>query len=296
MAYPAVDPARCDELAELAKAQDGPRGGRFARPPPTPSRPRPASAGSTIGILVDLDVGLHRTGVQTPGEALELRSTSTQTAGLRLDGIMFYPGHVGGTPSDARGRALRAVERHARRDARPVGADRACRRASSPAARRRRRSSRTWSQRMTEIRPGTYVFNDMNCVRGGVVHARRLRRPRRRAPSSAPPCPGQIVIDAGTKTLTSDRCGPAPDAATAMSSNTRRRRSPSSAKSTGRWTSTQLRARRPKVGERVTSSRTTSAPASTSRTGCGGRKTASRRRFRSTPRAGCTDTNHAAAW
>jgi D-serine deaminase-like pyridoxal phosphate-dependent protein len=63
---------------------------------------------------------------------------------------------------------------------------------------------------MSELRPGTYIFNDMNCVRGGSAElddcaARILTT----VVSTA--VPGQFVIDAGSKTLTSDRCGPAPD-------------------------------------------------------------------------------------
>ena len=45
-------------------------------------------------MLVDLDVGLHRTGVQSPADALRLAKHVARAAGLRLDGLMFYPGHV----------------------------------------------------------------------------------------------------------------------------------------------------------------------------------------------------------
>src|SRR4051812_33936552 len=66
MAYPAVDAYRCGELAKLAKRKTVRVGidstfaadalGAAAR-----------EAGSVIGILVDIDVGLHRTGVQSVG-------------------------------------------------------------------------------------------------------------------------------------------------------------------------------------------------------------------------------------
>jgi len=63
---------------------------------------------------------------------------------------------------------------------------------------------------MTEFRPGTYIFNDMNSVYCGCATlddcaARILTT----VVSTA--VPGQIVLDAGSKTLTSDRNGPAPD-------------------------------------------------------------------------------------
>ena len=52
-----------------------------------------------IGILVDLDVGFHRTGVQTASEALALAQHVDRSKGLRLDGIMFFPGQIGGLPA-----------------------------------------------------------------------------------------------------------------------------------------------------------------------------------------------------
>src|SRR5205814_4743336 len=93
MAYPAVDGFRAGELAKLARNKTVRVGidstlagevlGEAAR-----------SQESVIGILVDIDVGLHRTGVQTPADALEIAQHVSRTKGLRLDGIMFYPGHV----------------------------------------------------------------------------------------------------------------------------------------------------------------------------------------------------------
>ena len=62
----------------------------------------------------------------------------------------------------------------------------------------------------TEIRPGTYIYNDMNTVRGGYC---RLDDCAARIVCTvvSTAVPGQVVIDAGSKTLTSDRCSPAPD-------------------------------------------------------------------------------------
>ena len=62
----------------------------------------------------------------------------------------------------------------------------------------------------TEIRPGTYVYHDMNCVHGGYATLADCAA-RIPAPVVSGARPEQIVIDAGSKTLTSDRCGPAPD-------------------------------------------------------------------------------------
>ena len=62
----------------------------------------------------------------------------------------------------------------------------------------------------TEIRPGTYIYNDMNMVRGGYCSLDDCAA-RVVCTVVSTAVPGQVVIDAGSKTLTADRCSPAPD-------------------------------------------------------------------------------------
>ena len=50
-------------------------------------------AGSTIGILVEVDTGMHRAGADTPAEALRLARRVQELAGLRMDGVSGYEGH-----------------------------------------------------------------------------------------------------------------------------------------------------------------------------------------------------------
>jgi D-serine deaminase-like pyridoxal phosphate-dependent protein len=47
-----------------------------------------------VGVLVEMDVGLHRVGVQTNEELLSLARAVVETPGVRYSGIMIYPGHV----------------------------------------------------------------------------------------------------------------------------------------------------------------------------------------------------------
>jgi D-serine deaminase-like pyridoxal phosphate-dependent protein len=75
VAYPVVDPRRCVILARLAKEKTV-RVGIDSTVAADTLSAAARSAGSTIGVLVDLDVGLHRTGVQTAQEALALASTA----------------------------------------------------------------------------------------------------------------------------------------------------------------------------------------------------------------------------
>ncbi len=164
MAYPAVDPRRCAELAELARRVTL----RVAIDSTTAVdalAQAARGAGVVIGILIDLDVGLHRTGVQTPAEALVLAQYVAGHKGLRLDGIMFYPGHAPADPGK-QSPALHAVEEKLAEtidlwgkvglEAKIVSGG------STPSA-----GQSHLVKHATEIRPGTYVFNDMNGVYGG---------------------------------------------------------------------------------------------------------------------------------
>ena len=50
------------------------------------------TAGTTVAVLVDIDVGLGRCGVSGPAEAATLGAVVERTPGLRLAGIMGYEG------------------------------------------------------------------------------------------------------------------------------------------------------------------------------------------------------------
>ena len=50
-------------------------------------------AGSTIGVLVEVDTGMHRCGVDSPDEALAVARAVTALPGLRMDGLTGYEGH-----------------------------------------------------------------------------------------------------------------------------------------------------------------------------------------------------------
>ncbi len=50
-------------------------------------------AGSVLGVLIDLDVGMQRCGVRSKEEALALAQHTSKLNGLRLEGMMGYEGH-----------------------------------------------------------------------------------------------------------------------------------------------------------------------------------------------------------
>jgi D-serine deaminase-like pyridoxal phosphate-dependent protein len=202
LAYPAIDAPRTARLARLATRATV----RVAVDSLEAAEALDRAAqeeGSTIGILVDVDVGLGRTGVQSAGEALALAQKVAAARSLRLDGILVYPGHasLNAERQEAAlaevGRKLDEVlelwERNGLQAQIVSGG-------STPTALRSHRV-----ERLTEIRPGTYIFNDWTQISGGWCSLDdSAARIECTVVSTA--VPGQVVIDAGSKTLTSDLC------------------------------------------------------------------------------------------
>ncbi len=65
-------------------------------------------AGRTIGVLLDIDTGQHRTGVAPGGHALELYHVIANTPGLQAAGLHVYDGHQHQTSRDERAEAVNA--------------------------------------------------------------------------------------------------------------------------------------------------------------------------------------------
>lgn len=205
VAYPAAGAARLEKLAQLARRSTL-RVAADSKPCLEGLQQAAAVAGSTIGVLLDLDVGFHRTGVETVGEVLELARFAAHCPNLRVDGIFCYPGHL---MPDSPQEEWDRIERLVGEAVAAFDSDGFDRRivsgGSTPTAMLTHRNR--W---ITEFRPGTYIYNDMNEVRLGVA--------------TIPQCAATVVatvvshsgrnhfvVDAGSKTLSSDRCGPAPD-------------------------------------------------------------------------------------
>src|SRR5688572_24057035 len=109
VAYPALGEARTTRLAELAGANDV----RVAVDSQLATDALDAAArarGTTIGILVDLDVGYHRTGVPDARAAADEALHVASRRNLRFDGLMIYPGHVGVPREEAPAQLARMSE------------------------------------------------------------------------------------------------------------------------------------------------------------------------------------------
>jgi D-serine deaminase-like pyridoxal phosphate-dependent protein len=207
LAYPAIGPARVPRIAELARS----RTLRVAVDTQVAAQAiatAAQAAQSTVGLLVEIDVGMRRTGVASPAEALKLAQIVTGLQGVRLDGLMCYPGHIW-EASDQQAVSLRLISAKLQETldlwnrsglrAEIVSGG------STPTA----YQSHLVPQ-YTEIRPGTYIFNDVNEWRAGYASLDDCAA-RIIATVVSDAVPNQVVIDGGTKTFTSDLCIPAKD-------------------------------------------------------------------------------------
>ena len=207
LAYPAVDAARCQRIADLAQRVDIKVAvDSVAAAEALASAAR--AAGTTVGLLVDLDVGPGRTGVQTPAKADQLASLIEQTSGVALRGLFCYPGHIWEPVEEQLAPLTQVAEQlQATLDLwqqRGLNAE-IVSGGSTPTA----YQSHLVPQ-FTEIRPGTYIYNDRNEIEAGYCQLDDAAA-RIEATVVSDAVPNQVVIDAGSKTLTSDLCVPRPD-------------------------------------------------------------------------------------
>jgi D-serine deaminase-like pyridoxal phosphate-dependent protein len=161
-----------------------------------------AGTGSRVGVLVEMDIGFRRCGVQGVDEVLRLAGAVSSLPGLNFDGIMIYPGSyiVGEDQQDELNRVnhllqevLAGLEKAGAPAAVVSGG-------STPTAR--------FSHRfhgVTEIRPGTYIFNDRNTWLAGAAGLQDCAAIVQVTVVSTA-VPGRAIVDGGSKTFSSDPC------------------------------------------------------------------------------------------
>jgi D-serine deaminase-like pyridoxal phosphate-dependent protein len=156
------------------------------------------AAGRTIGVYVELDVGMHRVGVPGVDEALALAARVQAVRGLELAGVAFYPGHVRESVErqDAALRALGDALEHALSRFHSAGLPvRVVSGGSTPTLWRTHELPG-----VTEFRPGTYVYNDRTTAAIGACGWDECALTVLATVVSTA-VPGQAVIDTGTKSL-----------------------------------------------------------------------------------------------
>ena len=163
--------------------------------------------GATVGVLVEFDVGVHRCGLEPGPACAELGKRIARMPGLRLRGLMTYFGNVWGTAEERRAEATQVAPRVAK-------ALEAFHEAQLPTEIVSGGSTPSAEfahlvPGITEIRPGTYVYNDMNTYYQGAC---RLEDCAGRVVTTvvSTAVPGRAIIDAGSKTLSSDLLGSGP--------------------------------------------------------------------------------------
>ena len=154
-----------------------------------------AIAGRKIAVLVECDTGAHRNGVQSPESALELAQTIDKTSGLEYGGLMTYAGV---------GQRLQAenflVETRDLCSATGLET-KVITSGGSPDM---------WKDdglaQLTEYRAGTYIFFDRSLAERGTCEFEDCALAVLSTVVSRPTSE-RALIDAGTKSLTSDLLG-----------------------------------------------------------------------------------------
>jgi D-serine deaminase-like pyridoxal phosphate-dependent protein len=156
-----------------------------------------SDARSEIGILIEVDTGMDRAGVDTARAALDLARQVVGLPGLRFEGLTGYEGHCSLTPErDLRLAKQRAAMHFLVEVADLLIADgTACPILSAG-------GTATWdwtaaNPRVTDIQAGTYVVMDNShaAMVKGFEHSLTVRT----AVISRPPT--RVIVDAGSKSL-----------------------------------------------------------------------------------------------
>ena len=154
-----------------------------------------AMSGRPLSVVVECDTGRKRAGVETPAEAIALARQIAASKGLHFAGFMLYPTETGWAEAQAfYDEALAGVRAHGL-DAGMVSTG------GSPNLK-----NLGQLKGATEHRPGTYIYNDRMQVAAGVatwddcaltIYSTVVSRA----------APERGILDAGSKTLTSDTGG-----------------------------------------------------------------------------------------
>ena len=201
IAYPVVGLTKCERLAKLAQQKkiavsldsiEVAQGISEAA----------ARAGSTISTLVEFDMGMHRCGVQTVEAWLRVAQAVDKLAGLQFSGLMFYPGHIWdalaeqGPALDSLSRVIDEIQAKSKQSGLNCAVVSG---GSTPTA-----YNSHQVRGLTETRPGTYVFNDMNETKAGYSQLSDCAL-RVQVTVVSKAVHGRAMIDGGSKTFSGDR-------------------------------------------------------------------------------------------
>jgi D-serine deaminase-like pyridoxal phosphate-dependent protein len=160
-------------------------------------------AGRTLDVLIKIDVGFHRCGIDPAADPLGFIQAVAALPGLKLRGLLSHAGHAYHAASEDE---LRAI---ARQEAATL-ADLRARAAASGIALDEISVGATPTLRfsagqdgVTELRPGNYVYFDRTQVALGAASLDDCALTVLATVVSKHP--GRIILDCGSKTLTNDQ-------------------------------------------------------------------------------------------
>jgi D-serine deaminase-like pyridoxal phosphate-dependent protein len=164
-----------------------------------------ANAGVEVALLIEIDTGLRRLG-QAPGKpAADLAEQVAALPGVRLAGVFTHEGHVYAAQGDAE------LKERLTREACALTVETAeqIRERGIPVETVSVGSAGTFRfavncPGVTEVRPGTYVFNDRSQLAQGAATEADVAAFVVTTVVSRP-TPDRVVVDAGSKVMTSDR-------------------------------------------------------------------------------------------
>jgi D-serine deaminase-like pyridoxal phosphate-dependent protein len=166
-----------------------------------------AAQGVTVGVLVEIDLGMKRAGVATGEEALALAQLSYRTPGIEYRGLMGWEGHtVGIKDSKEKREAIEKAIDLLRQTAE------LCQAAGLPVEIISAGGSATFFvtaflSPITEVQAGGGVFSDVLYQTRGVQNQPALFV---RSTVSSTPTPDRLIFDAGFKALPDWKARPQP--------------------------------------------------------------------------------------
>ena len=160
-----------------------------------------SQAGRTLTVLVEVDTGMRRVGA-APDAVPELAALAAKSAGLEFGGILTHAGHAHDAPGqlgiEQVARAEAALMGDVRADLEQAGHEvRVVSAGSSLTAR-----YLTADDGITEIRPGTYIYNDLRTLGCWSCTAEQIAVAMLATVVSTGDGGARVTVDAGSKTLT----------------------------------------------------------------------------------------------
>lgn len=161
---------------------------------------------ATVPVVIELNVGMNRSGIAPGAPAVELAALATRTEGIRFAGLMGWEGHT------LAWQGAEKADRIAECLGRLVETAEQCRAAGIPVEIVSAAGSGTFLDAanvkgITEVQAGGGVFSDLSYAKWGLDHEFALTVLTRVA---SRPSPNRIIVDGGFKTMSVQHGMPKP--------------------------------------------------------------------------------------